>query len=144
MADRSALAASFGGALSDDPDITTLLDDTVSIVKLQPGEVLFKEGDESTSMYIVRRGALSIRSGSVVYEDVGPGGIIGEMGIVERLMPRSAMVYALTDSELLEISERQFLHLIEQAPGFALTVMRVLSRRLRRMDGKYQVGRSEF
>ena len=98
MADMSALAASFGGALAGDPDITALLDDTVNVVTLQPGEILFKEGDESTSMYIVRRGALSIRSGSVVYEDVGPGGIVGEMGIVERLMPRSAMVYALTDS----------------------------------------------
>jgi len=122
----------------------TLFDQDAPTVTLQPGEILFKEGDESACMYIVRRGALSIRSGSVVYEDVGPGGIVGEMGLVERLMPRSAMVYALTESELIEVSERQFLHLVEQAPTFALTVMRVLSRRLRRMDGKYQVGRSEF
>jgi CRP-like cAMP-binding protein len=119
-------------------------DETADIVTLQPGQVLFKEGDESASMYVVRRGALSIRSGSVVYEDVGPGGIVGEMGIVERMAPRSAMVYALTECELIEISEQRFLHLVEQTPTFALTVMRVLSRRLRRMDGKYQVGRSEF
>lgn len=145
MADRNAaLAASAIAKPIRDPDMNDLLCGSVDIVTLQPGQILFKEGDESASMYMVRRGALSIRSGSIVYEDVGPGGIVGEMGIVERLMPRSAMVYALTDCELIEISEQQFLHLVEQRPAFALMVMRVLSRRLRRMDGKYQIGRSEF
>ncbi len=145
MADRNAaLGTSVATASINDPDINDLLRDSVDVVTLQPGQILFKEGDESASMYVVRRGTLSIRSGRIVYEEVGPGGIVGEMGIVERLMPRSAMVYALTDCELIEINEEQFLHLVEQRPAFALMVMRILSRRLRRMDGRYQIGRSEF
>jgi CRP-like cAMP-binding protein len=95
-------------------------------------------------MYVVRSGKLSIRSGSVVYEDVGPGGIVGEMGIVEALQPRSAMVYALTDAELVEIDELRFLALVEEVPGFALAVMRVLSRRLRRMDVRYDAKREDM
>ncbi len=43
-------------------------------------------------MYIVRTGQLQIRSGGVIYEDVGPGGIIGEMGVIETQELRSATV----------------------------------------------------
>jgi CRP-like cAMP-binding protein len=50
---------------------------------LERGQVLFAEGDRPSCMYIVKSGALQIRSGSVIYEDVRPGGFVGEMGLVE-------------------------------------------------------------
>ena len=100
--------------------------------------MLFKNGDPGPRMFFVRSGTLRVRSGSVIYEDVGAGGIVGEMGIVETNMPRSAMVYALTPVELVEIDQLHFLALVAEAPGFALAVMRVLSRRLRRMDDRYE------
>jgi len=105
---------------------------------LQPGEILFKEGDPGTTMYLVRSGVLRIRSGSVVYEDVAAGGIVGEMGLVEKHLPRSATVYALQKTELVEIDEDHFARLVERQPSFAITVMRILSRRLRHMDRRYR------
>ena len=90
-------------------------------------------------MYVVKTGALQIRSGSVIYEDVGPGGIVGEMGLVEKHQPRSATVYALADSELVEIDDARFAELIVQTPSFAIAVMQTLSRRLRMMDRRYRV-----
>jgi len=124
-----------------DPDLLEVFREEPRIVGLQPGEILFKEGDPGTSMYVVRDGVLRIRSGSVVYEDVVRGGVVGEMGLVEKLMPRSATVYALTASELVEIDEDRFFMLVERQPQIAITVMRVLSRRLRHMDGRYRVAR---
>lgn len=124
-----------------DPDLLEVFRDQPQIIALQPGEILFKEGDPGTSMFVVRDGVLRIRSGSVVYEDVVRGGVIGEMGLVEKLMPRSATVYALTASELVEIDEDRFFTLVERQPHLAITVMRVLSRRLRHMDGRYRVAR---
>jgi CRP/FNR family transcriptional regulator, cyclic AMP receptor protein len=124
-----------------DPDLLEVFRDAPQIIALQPGEILFKEGDPGTSMYVVRDGVLRIRSGSVVYEDVVRGGVVGEMGLVEKLMPRSATVYALTSSELVEIDEERFFILVERQPHLAITVMRVLSRRLRHMDGRYRVAR---
>src|SRR5262249_41094532 len=76
-----------------DTDLLEVFRDESGIIALQPGEILFKEGDPGTSMYIVRDGVLRIRSGSVVYEDVVRGGVVGEMSLVEKLMPRSATVY---------------------------------------------------
>jgi len=126
--------------LSGNPDFALLVIDDPHIV-LETGQVLFAEGDPPTCMYIVRTGALQIRSGSVVYEDVGPGGIVGEMCLVEKYQTRSATVYALRDSELVEIDEARFSSLIVQAPSFAITVMQALSRRLRVMDRRYRPGR---
>ena len=94
-------------------------------------------------MYMVRSGTLRIRSSSVVYEDLGAGGIVGEMGIVETNMPRSAMAYALTPAVLVEIDQDHFLCLVDETPSFALAVMRVLSRRLRRMDDRYEARMSD-
>ena len=101
---------------------------------VERGQQLFAEGDVPTCMYIVKTGQMQIRSGGVIYEDVGPGGIIGEMGVIETQELRSAAVYALTDSELVEINDARFAQLIARAPSFAIAVMRTLSRRLRAMD----------
>ncbi len=119
------------------PEVVDLVRDDPTIV-VEPGKVLFKEGDSADGMYIVKSGTLRIRSGSVVYEDAIVGGIVGEMAIVEGERPRSAMVYALERSEVVKISEARFFAMVAQKPAFVRTVMRVLSRRLRRMDRLYQ------
>ena len=45
--------------------------------------------------------------------------------------PRSASAIAVSDVELVPVSEKQFLFLASQTPYFALKVMRVLAQRLR-------------
>jgi len=123
------------------PGVLDLVHNDASIV-MEEGEVLFKEGDPADYMYIVKTGTLRIRGGSVVYEDAIEGGIVGEMAIVEDSgVPRSAMVYALTRCELVRIDETRFFSLVADMPRFAKTVMRVLSRRLRRMDKLYRPDR---
>ena len=124
-------------------DLVAMFGDERRTLHLECGQVLFKNGDTGGSMFVVRSGTLTIRSGSVVYEDVGPGGMVGEMGIVESNMPRSAMVYALTPAELVEVDQERFLALVDETPSFALAVMRVLSRRLRRMDDRYEARASD-
>jgi CRP/FNR family transcriptional regulator, cyclic AMP receptor protein len=126
-----------------DQDLVAAFRDEPNVVRLERGEVLFKNGDPSACLYVVRTGTLTIRSGRVVYETVGPGGIVGEMGLVEAHMPRTAMVYARTPAELVEIDEPRFLALVEQTPSFALAVMRALSRRLRTMDVRYEANRDD-
>ena len=48
--------------------------------------------------------------------------------------PRSATVVALTEVTVAPIKETQFLFLVKNTPFFALNVMRVLARRLRRQN----------
>ena len=107
-------------------------------VSLGPGEFLFREGDPADALYIVREGLLRIVSGSTVYETVRPGGIVGEMGIVDQGGRRSASAIAGTRSELEKIDTPAFLALIRKTPDFALEVMQVMARRLRVMNRRYR------
>src|SRR5437763_1966696 len=103
-------------------------------VRLKPGEFLFREGDEARCLYVVKSGTWRVMSGSTVYETVRAGGIVGEMAIIEAEMSRSANVIAGTHAELAAIDLDKFLELVANAPSFALTVMRVITRRLRVMN----------
>src|SRR5437773_6605637 len=108
---------------------------------LRAGQVLFTEGDPPNSMYVVRSGTLRIRSGGVIYEDVGAGGIVGEMALVEHCPARSATVYALTDSELVAVDEAHFTTLVTEQAQYALNVLPVRSCRRRRMAPLYRTNR---
>src|SRR5262249_41849162 len=56
--------------------------------------------------------------------------IFGGMALIDS-EPRSATAVAITDVELVPVSEKQFLFLVTQTPYFALRVMRILAQRLR-------------
>jgi CRP/FNR family transcriptional regulator, cyclic AMP receptor protein len=118
-------------------EILATLDDAKTIT-LKPGEILFREGDEALSMYIVKQGTLRVLSGSTILETVRDGGIIGEMAIIEEHMPRSATVIAGTHCEMVEIDVPRFLSMVANTPAFSLTVLRVISRRLRVMNRRYR------
>jgi CRP-like cAMP-binding protein len=119
----------------DVSEIVKLCSPAESVV-LHPGEFLFQEGDEAHALYVVKKGVLRVVSGSTVYETVRAGGIVGEMAIIDE-RTRSASVIAGTHCELLEIDVAEFLSLVATTPSFALTVMRIMARRLRIMDQRY-------
>ena len=108
-------------------------------VTLRPGEILFREGDEARSMYVVKQGTLRVLSGSTILETVRDAGLIGEMAIIEEHMPRSATVIAGTYCELIQIDVPRFLSLVANTPAFSITVLRVISRRLRVMNRRYRI-----
>jgi len=108
-------------------------------ITLKSGEILFREGDDARAMYVVKHGTLRILSGSTILETVRAGGIVGEMAIIETQMPRSATVIAGTYCELVEIDVPRFLSLVANTPAFSITVLRVISRRLRVMNRRYRI-----
>ena len=110
-------------------------------IRLKPGEFLFREGDEARFLYVVRSGTVRVMSGSTVYETIKAGGIVGEMAIIDRYVPRSASAIAGTHAELAAIDASQFLSLVAETPSFALTVMQVVTRRLRVMNQRFRTGR---
>ena len=61
---------------------------------------------------------------------MGVDQFFGEMALID-LEARSATAVAKTDCSLVPINEKRFLYMVEETPFFAITVMRVLSRRLR-------------
>ncbi len=97
---------------------------------VKAGEVIFSAGDPDGHLFVVRDGSVAIRLGDKLVERVGPSQVFGEMAVVDH-GPRSATAVAEVDSVIVPVSEAQFLALVQEAPYFALEVMRVLVRRIR-------------
>ena len=114
--------------------------DRTELISVRPGEILFREGDEGHALYIVEKGNLRVMSGSVVYETVTAGGILGEMALIDEGAPRSASVIAVSHAQLWEIDTDRFRSMVASDPNFAITVMRTMARRLRIMNQRYRPG----
>lgn len=99
------------------------------------GEKIFLQGDVPAAMYVVRSGLVHILSFGRILEDVGPGGVVGEMAIIEEA-PRSAAAMAGADTEVIVIDRPAFVRIVRREPEFALEVMRQLAARIRRMNGR--------
>jgi CRP/FNR family transcriptional regulator, cyclic AMP receptor protein len=97
------------------------------------GETIFREGDEGRVMYVVVEGAVRLSVTGRSLEKVGPGGVFGEMALIDAA-PRSATAFAVTDCKLVCLSRERFASLVQQNPQFALEIMRIMATRLRSMD----------
>ena len=102
-------------------------------VTLQPGQVLFEKDTTGHHMYVVKSGEVQVLDGNHYFESVSAGGIVGEMALISD-HPRSATVRAITQSVVIPIDEKRFSLLVQQAPFFAIRVMRVMSYRLKAMN----------
>lgn len=116
-----------------DVDFTKLANSGYVARKRPAGDVIFSEGEAGDCMFILRSGEVEIRRHGELIEKVGPGGIFGEMSLIDG-SPRSASAHAGTDCELLEIDEKTFTYLVHEAPYFALDVMRTLAARIRSLN----------
>ena len=97
------------------------------------GDVIFERGGAASCMYVVAEGEVDLEIGGQHLETLGPSDIFGELALITS-EPRSATARARTDCRLVEIPESRFTYLVQETPNFALEVMRVLTRRLRRRD----------
>jgi len=114
----------------DDIDFGLLAGDGIATRAVKAGAVIFQEGDKADGLFIIKSGQVGIRLGNRSLAELNANSIFGEMALIDDA-PRSATAVAVTDVELVPVSEKQFLFLVSQTPFFALKVMRVLARRLR-------------
>jgi len=109
--------------------------------KFSAGQEIFREGDNGDGVYVVRDGLVEI-SGLVdqkvrlVFSEVGPGDIFGEMAVIED-KPRSACAVAKSDASVFFIPRAEMLALVERSPALALALLREVSHRLREFNRQY-------
>jgi len=103
------------------------------LAEFSAGQALCREGELGSVMYVLLTGSAEIRSGDLLLEQIGPGDIAGELGVLDGI-PRIATVTALTDCTAAVVDRERFHFLVEATPQFAVEVMQVLARRLRHCD----------
>lgn len=96
--------------------------------------LLFREGDPSECMYVVKTGKLSVYkqkgSSEIELAVIGPGQMIGEMAFFDQ-KPRSASVKALQDSEVIELPFKPLMAQYATFPEWLKSMVRTINDHLR-------------
>jgi CRP/FNR family cyclic AMP-dependent transcriptional regulator len=104
------------------------------------GEFIYMPGDCADVVYILRQGRvkLSVLSGSgkeVAIDIIRPGEIFGEFALVDDSL-RSNMTQALDDVSMWVFNKHDFTHLLSTRPKLAMSYIRLVGDRRRRMEKK--------
>lgn len=107
-------------------------------LRLVRGDVIFAEGSEADSLYVVESGRIAIGNKSFDGREsmvalMTAGDLFGEMSLFDE-QGRSAEARALEPSVVVEIPYQPLINLWREKPELLWKVVRLLSRRLRSMD----------
>jgi CRP/FNR family transcriptional regulator len=112
---------------------------------IKKGEYLFKEGDETTGIYMIRSGKIEI---SKLTPDgwkqtlavLSAGNFFGELSILEK-RKHEANAIAIEGTELFKLSKNVFETMEKEDPSLAFQIIKkiaiVMSKNLRRMNEKF-------
>ena len=104
-----------------------------TVVRFSEGAKIMEEGGVGTSMYIVLDGKVSVAIGRKVVEKLGPGGVFGEMALVDN-SPRTAAAVAREGCNLLAIDRAELIEFVKSEPAMGMQMMRSVAARIRYMN----------
>lgn len=122
------------GRVFEEAILAGLLSEARSIAQthLLSGKSIMTAGETGLYMYVVLEGRVAVSVQGKVVERVGPGGVFGEMALIDQ-SPRAASAAAETSCTLLPVSRNDFLVLIRNKPAFGVALLKTLADRLRFM-----------
>jgi CRP/FNR family cyclic AMP-dependent transcriptional regulator len=103
------------------------------------GSTIVRQGDTSMSLYVVLSGSVRVNreseggGGAVQVDQLGPGGAFGEMGLIED-EPRAATVLAEQPTTCALLAKWDFQNELREDPEIALSLLPVLTGRIRELD----------
>jgi CRP/FNR family transcriptional regulator, cyclic AMP receptor protein len=101
-----------------------------NLAAFQKGDVIFKHGDQGSSMYAIIDGRVEIRKSDAAVADLGPADVFGEMALLDG-KPRSATAIAASDCTVAAIDSARFAHLVQETPYFAIRLLQIMAERIR-------------
>ncbi len=111
----------------------------IYIKHLQPGDVLFEQGDPSHHLYIIVSGKLHAvmttpHEGTITIGAINPNEAVGELGALSG-EPRSITVKAVVATELLQLPSRIFVQVCQHHPSILEDMSKlIVNRSLRVID----------
>jgi len=101
-------------------------------VRYPAGKMIMQEGTSGAFMYVVLDGKVAITIKGGLVGKAGPGGVFGEMALVDQ-STRAATAVAETDCALLAINRTAFLQLVKTSPAFGASLLAGLAERAKDM-----------
>ena len=91
------------------------------------GETLFRKGDQADAMYYVARGTVALPELDV---RIGPGELVGEIGLFSPDRERTASALCETECDVLSITRQKVLDLCHRDPTFGFHLLHLITGRL--------------
>ncbi len=106
---------------------------------VKKGEYLFREGEPSLAMYVIKSGKLGILkskgNSEITLAELGPGDMLGEMAFFDQ-KPRSASARALADTAVIELPFKALNAQFKNFPEWSKAIMRTVNNHLRNANQK--------
>ena len=106
-----------------------------SEVQLESDEIIFNEGDDGQSLYIIISGKINLIQNNILITSLEKGNCIGEMALLDQ-NPRSAGAIANEETILLKIDQLGFYELLAGNADIMKQIVKILAKRLRKMNKK--------
>ena len=103
------------------------------VVKFEGGDVIFREGEPPSAMYIVLKGSVEIISHDKIIETIHEGQALGIVSLLDN-QPRATTARAQENCELAVMDLRRFRFMVDEVPNFAWYVLGELTHRLRMLN----------
>lgn len=107
---------------------------TLIVRKFKARQLIFRQGDYGSTLYIVARGRVHIylpaSPDDLPLQTLEAGDYFGELALFDN-QPRSASALAATPVVLLELTQAVLMQCIAQRPNLALSLLKSMSTRLR-------------
>lgn len=104
---------------------------------------IFREGQEGRALYIVVSGRVRVHLNSQELAQLEKGTCFGEMSLFDS-EPRSASVTTIDPCDCLVLTQQQLYDAIDETPGIAVNIIRLLSRRIRELNQKINAHEHEY
>ena len=124
-------------AVLDSDDAEALLAQ-MSPVRMERGDILFREGQSGDSLYVIGEGKIKLgRSSSDGRENLvailGPGEMFGELSLFDP-GPRTMTATAVAETQLMALGNDSLTGLLTGRPEVAKALLAALAKRLRRTN----------
>jgi diguanylate cyclase (GGDEF)-like protein len=118
------------------PESVDSLLERCRIVDMAKNDILMRQGEQNSNLYIVLSGEMGVRFDSPDSDPIavlGRGETIGEMSLIDQ-KGTSAYVIASTDSRLLVIDEESIWSLVRSSHAVACNLLIIITARLRNVN----------
>lgn len=114
-------------------DFLVRLAATMEELSFPAKHTIVKQGDEGRSLYILAAGQVRVHIGEREIIKLKKEDCFGEMAVLDA-EPRSASVTTLEPCDCLILTQQQLYEAIDETPGIAVNIIRLLSRRIRELN----------
>ena len=114
-------------------DFLVRLAATMEELSFPAKHTIVKQGEEGRSLYVLVAGKVRVHIGDREIIKLKREDCFGEMAVLDT-EPRSASVTTLEPCDCLMLTQQQLYEAIDETPGIAVNIIRLLSRRIRELN----------